>query len=231
MKKLRILVLAAVVATSMMGVGYAAWTDGFQTTSTINTGELEVEISSFDSKIMVDYSTDTMRGLKDNLEVTPPSIDNEEQKITYAFKNLYPGTAAVTYLTAKNTGTMPAAIQRLTVTLRHNNKIIEAGTASELAKGMNVAYSFAVRDSDSKIVRGQKITGTCSFLELPEVMSKKLVGQYLLPNEELSTGDQAENSGYWLKYNILPTLVNDGELDGVSIDIDFDFVQHNLFTK
>jgi hypothetical protein len=232
MKKLRILVLAAIVATSMMGVGYAAWTDSFQTTSTINTGELEVKLTSANSKIVVDYSDVSMKDLRDNTVTAKsqlPTVDAANQNITYSFDNLYPGTHAITYLTAKNIGTMPAAIQKLTVTLTDNKgNIILPVSASALANAMTVDYSFAIKNSDNGITR-DSVSGTCNFLELPKALSDSLVGKYLLPDEELTAGDNAEFSGYWVQYNLPANLLDAGELNGVSIDVDFDFVQHNLF--
>jgi hypothetical protein len=247
MKRAKFLVLAVVVATSMMGAGYAAWTDGFKTTSTVKTGNLDVQITGANATAYVVVNTDNYNGndykslthqytdystiKADNLIATQPQIDNDTKSITYNFENLYPGAETVGQLTVQNMGTMPAAIQKVNVTLEDTDKY--------LSDNIWVIYDFSIKNvkdiKDPNVAPRKKIHGECFLKDFGNSLAKKLEGEYLLPDEVLTADPdnttEQEQAGYTVRFKFEKGNFNgdNGEKLSATIKVDFNFVQHNLF--
>ncbi|WP_031513290.1 hypothetical protein [Desulfofalx alkaliphila] len=129
MKKFKFLALAIALAVMLMGAGYAAWTDSFKTTTTLETGNLKIELSNAQES----YEVTTMKNdeyaalvAEDNVYRTADrnvkvengvlhdvAIDHETNTVSFGFGNLYPGTTVWTTLEATNTGTVPAVLENV----------------------------------------------------------------------------------------------------------------------
>jgi len=96
MKKSRFIVGILVMAIMLMGAGYAAWTQGFTVTNTVNTGELLITAGI--SNLVVDDDR-YMSAIDDDMEVV--------------ISDLYPGGSVTYDVTFKNEGTLAAKLEEI----------------------------------------------------------------------------------------------------------------------
>lgn len=104
MKKTKFIALALIVALSLVGAGYALWTDSININGTVGTGEFEVIVESVHVQPSSQY-------VKDNGSNVNPAKDTANILI----KDMYPGSHATAYVTVKNTGTVKAVLQSFDV--------------------------------------------------------------------------------------------------------------------
>ncbi|HHY91587.1 MAG TPA: hypothetical protein GX503_07970 [Clostridiales bacterium] len=240
MQRTKFLALVLAVAVVLMGAGYAAWTDTFRVDSTIETGELSVELSDArndsDAKVKVfEVKKNEYREAeaRDNINVVGPQIDSNKKKVTFQFKNLFPGTKAYTKFKAKNNGTVPAKINNVTVSWNTLNKGPDG--KEDLAGAMMVDYRFRIINN-----RGDKVEdfeGTCKLSDLERELNAKLRGKELMSNYELVSwttsgqgkGKQENIFAFEIPHNALNG--DQGEREVLNVTIDFDFTQHNTYVE
>jgi hypothetical protein len=124
MKRTKFVMLAVIVALVLMGAGYAAWTQVFTIESTVNTGELfvqventsnEYEVLNSDGDVVASGNLDTTDDYL-NLSVATaegdPSVINGENgtlsELTFELYKMYPGTRVISDITFQNLGTLKA---------------------------------------------------------------------------------------------------------------------------
>lgn len=107
MKKLGSIFIALVVAFSLMGVGYATWTQTLTVNGTVNTGTFDVVFNSFTAP------AGTI-GSGVIVPVTPDGTDPTHKYIV-SVSNLYPGKDEDITFVLKNTGTVPAKITAIKI--------------------------------------------------------------------------------------------------------------------
>jgi predicted ribosomally synthesized peptide with SipW-like signal peptide len=112
MKKSRFLALVLVASLSLVGAGYAYWTDTLFVNSTVNTGKFEVEFTKV-STGLVDHGVKTADNYT-NLN-TPIAELTDSNTTTIKIVNLYPGKEVTYEITAANTGTIPVVFDKATV--------------------------------------------------------------------------------------------------------------------
>jgi hypothetical protein len=125
MKRTRFVLLAVVAALVLMGAGYAAWTQTFNITSNISTGELFVKVGHDSTEVEVwDPATGQYKNIADG-EVehylsfpgeSPAVVEGAVEKnrenagtlasIKYSLYDMYPGTKLTTTISFENLGTM-----------------------------------------------------------------------------------------------------------------------------
>ncbi|AUS95550.1 hypothetical protein CDQ84_16720 [Clostridium thermosuccinogenes] len=120
MNKTRFILLVTVAAMVLMGAAYAAWTQTFTISSTVDTGELFVKISEV-NKVEVDdgkgsYTTagNSYLDLSNLVNYTTARNADGTQEtlstLSYDIDKVYPGTRLTTTLTFTNMGTMRTKI-------------------------------------------------------------------------------------------------------------------------
>ncbi|WP_031513292.1 hypothetical protein [Desulfofalx alkaliphila] len=251
MKKFKYLALVTALAVMLMGAGYAAWTDGFKVSNTINTGELSVAIlagdcNKPDEAYTVQFSegyngyNHPYRDLRANDNVYRvndegnkaehnkryyPTVENNT--VSFGFGNLYPGTTVETNLSARNTGSVPVVLQ----SIKLDNKV---GFDTELAEIIQVEYGFGKYDSGEKAPRVDLMT--VSLAQLEESLQEYMTGIVLLPNNQFGSAT-GENLYTEMKFIIpgdwdVEGLDNNaGQNQEIKFDIEFEFIQYNLFER
>lgn len=235
MKKRRLVALALAAGIMLMGAGYAQWNDNITVKTTVETGELEVELQcSCADAYVYENATEIWRYYSgneeyyDNIKVSTPIIKGDT--VTFGFENLFPGSAAVAKLYIKNTGTMPAVLQGIKV----DPKTIDSYDGkAELLEVVLVDYRFRVKDSEGNVVPGYKFSGeNVPLKDLQRELDTQLKGIELLP-DYVFTSDWDETDTMHDKFVFkIPhgSLKGDqGEKEIINVAIDFNFVQHNMF--
>lgn len=128
MKKTRFIALALVVALMLMGAGYAAWSEPLSLTSTVKTGNFNMEITQASIKTGDDYAKNHSHNWHEydwthdgDQEV---SIYNNKNQVIVEFKDLYPGGCVGLGMTAKNIGTIPAKLKSIKVEFLSGNEAL-----------------------------------------------------------------------------------------------------------
>ncbi|NTX00047.1 MAG: hypothetical protein HGB35_09025 [Geobacteraceae bacterium] len=101
MRKMRLIVIVAVVALLVVGAAYAAWTSRVTISANASSGEMDVEISSVSVGNVSEYvvfDTDSI------------SISEDKKTATVSIKNLYPGAEANATIVITNIGTIPVML-------------------------------------------------------------------------------------------------------------------------
>jgi len=233
MKKTKILALFLVVGVMITGVGYAAWTDSFKVETTINTGEFKIEL-----KPCVSFSTEVYDKAYDeddpwrtpyeneHIIIAEPIIEKDSNKVTFNFKNLFPGTKSIVAFKAENIGTIPAAIQDIDVQVKTS---ADKDEKHDLEDAINVRYNFIIKNQGGKT---EYISGKSPLKQLQSNLNDKLKGKILNPDCEITTyndesGKIEDNFKFYIPKNSLKG--DEGEEETVEITINFNFVQSNLY--
>jgi hypothetical protein len=115
MKKSRLIALTLVVALMLMGTAYAAWTQTINVTSNVETGVLDITPTAATETrgAIMQYTNGGWGGANhtyDLLELDYVITEGENGNDTVAFagSNYFPGSEFRTYVTFKNTGSIPA---------------------------------------------------------------------------------------------------------------------------
>lgn len=116
MKKTRFLALVIVIAMTLVGAGYAWWTDTLVVKSTVETGTLDVQFKDYPD-LMVDEESEY-------LEVVDP--DYGEKEVAFTVKNMYPGAQYRTVFTQENVGSIPAKLESVEVKVNGSNAVKES---------------------------------------------------------------------------------------------------------
>jgi len=117
MKKVKILVVILTVALMVMGIGYAAWNDQANLTSTAKTGKLDVTwigATVYSGTTYGDLSAKTdfqkkfafTKGEVNKFEYDNVGVYNKNDKVVVTLRDLYPGAHIRVDLTGKNDSTM-----------------------------------------------------------------------------------------------------------------------------
>ncbi len=136
MKKLGLIILSLVMAISVIGVGYAAWTDQLFIDGTVTTGNFGVIFSASSPE------TDT-----DPYAQTTCVISDDGKTATFKVTGAYPGYTGTASLTIENTGTVPAtlaATDGLIFTATDNNGIANNITLDSFTLNGNIVDPTAM---------------------------------------------------------------------------------------
>lgn len=117
MKKTRFIALVLVVAMMLVGAGYAAWTDQVFVTSTVRTGNFDVEIT----KATVRSGDNDAQNYAHNPAWShydwthTGTVTHNANEAIVEFKDLYPGGCIQLDMTTTNKGTIPAKLKSIDV--------------------------------------------------------------------------------------------------------------------
>jgi predicted ribosomally synthesized peptide with SipW-like signal peptide len=246
MKRTKVLALVLAVAVMLMGAGYAAWTDKLEVNTTIDTGELSVRfihdnaIDDYWASPRMYYLSKNAPGYEQAWNSANPNdllsgtVQYSEKAMTFTFHNLYPGTRAAGLYMIENNGTIPAVIQNVDVTIETTNAGPDG--VAQVADKMVVNQSFVKVLRGGAVIESHNINGI-SLAQLGSTLEGYLKGVRLQPEDTIvftgedfinETGEQVRNQFHFeLPYDSL--FEDDGEKETFKVEIDFDFVQHNMF--
>jgi predicted ribosomally synthesized peptide with SipW-like signal peptide len=108
MKKTKFLALILVVAITVMGAGYAYWTQELKITNTVSTGDLDVRFVPLDTFAGDYLAKDYLDGDADYMNVTIEP--NSEDTIGFNINKIYPGAGGFIGFAIVNQGTVPAKL-------------------------------------------------------------------------------------------------------------------------
>lgn len=133
MKKTKLMALVMVVALMLMGVGYAAWTETFETDVSFETGNMEITLLDLydnntegsEATIFVLNKDGDEGGIKVDDKKTTKCTDEEDNfygmsvenvnvsgnKLTADFRNMVPGSVAFVGLRMKNNSSIPVCLE------------------------------------------------------------------------------------------------------------------------
>ncbi len=116
MKKIKLLSGVLVGALLCVGVGYAAWTQSFTVTNTVNTGELKVGIERATQPKLeaIDSTGYEVRNISD-VSAKWTSFKEGDEKINLEIGNAFPGLRASYWINVKNYGTVPVRAEKIVV--------------------------------------------------------------------------------------------------------------------
>ena len=113
--KMAALFAVLMIALSVLGFAYAYWSETLTIEGTITTGELDVEFTEQYTISCSDYMTCTV-SFENGDDVEPSSGTTDYSKMTVMVDNGYPcGWCNVTF-TIHNCGTIPAKVDKITIT-------------------------------------------------------------------------------------------------------------------
>ncbi len=248
MKKTRLMALALGAAITVAGVGYAAWTDKLTVTSTVATGELNVQFvgpqnpngdNYYRSPRMYYAHRDAQVGTWNWASATPndlltSNITYGAKEMTFEFRNMYPGTRGCGLYTFENNGTIPAVIKDVVVTSTTTRDLNPADGEKVLAN-LKVTHSTLQVIRDGVAIKEGGIDNT-PLADLQTKLNNFFDGVRLQPNDKIvlgaadiagkTVGEEA-NTTFNFELPIDSLNANEGENETVQIKIEFNFIQHN----
>ncbi|MBF8982471.1 hypothetical protein IZY60_02865 [Lutibacter sp. B2] len=248
MKKTKFLALALAAGIMMMGAGYAAWTDDFTAVNTVNTGTLEVSLAEADNyadiylahgdnafdDTQVNGDWERITDNNDYYNITMKTDTTVDKQVTFNFTNVFPGVTATSYFKLQNSGTVPAAIQTVTVDVTDKDgKTIDANNPAnkELYDAMKVFNRFYINRADGtkETIEGSWVT----LGELQNELTNKLANGKVVLEGGAQIGTLGEDGTKSTWFSIPKDSLNgdEGEGQNIKVEVRFDFVQSNLVTK
>ncbi len=121
MKRTKVLALVLVAAIMLMGAGYAAWTDQTFLTTTVRTGNFNMEITKATTRTGDNQTQNEVHNWHqyDWTHTGPVSFTADEAIVE--LKDLYPGGIVQVDMTTVNKGTIPARLKSIDVAFLDGN--------------------------------------------------------------------------------------------------------------
>jgi|GEM_PF-790388 hypothetical protein len=143
--------LACVIASAMllMGTGYAYWTDAFQLSGTVDTGNLQVKLvnASADSKFS-DYlgafndNDATFRTSTGTVDKT--NINADVSAVDFSLTDMYPGYGQTFTFKADNLGTVAAKLSSIDIT---GNDVLADNSNKQLLNEIGINLQAKIKDT------------------------------------------------------------------------------------
>lgn len=200
MKKSKIITSTLVVASLLMGAGYAAWNDTVTFNHSVTTGELNVEFVENSSYA---YSWD---------DYVSVSYSNDNTTANFCAQNMYPGTNYFCNVLEKNEGTIPAVFDSATVTISGTPEVIE---------NMSAHYWIWVYHNDGSIEDLGYLD--CPLTDIATDLTSYLSDVILNPGDSISL--QGDSTDYFATYSFSEDADNDTMNGYVDFSIQFNWVQ------
>lgn len=125
MKKSRFLAMVLVLSLTLMGAGYAFWTDALAINNTVDTGK-------FDVSYVVDRDhprAETKEGRNSDPYMAAKISKIDEKTLTFEVTDIYPGGYARYDIKVKNNGTLPVVLSGATLKVEENEELAKLLTA------------------------------------------------------------------------------------------------------
>lgn len=212
MKRFKYIASALVLSTALMGAGYAFWTNSVTLTGYVNAGDLNVDFvnqgATSRPPIQKKYPD---CGISVNDYSTAKILHNNNKSTTLSIDNMYPGITAWFRFKIKNTGSIPANINDITIA---NNK-----SSSSLNENLTLSGSYEVycADGSKKRISGYPVTDSfeSTFGDLESTINSLLqdiqldVGEFItleisitLPDDEYTGNNtKGQNIEFDMQFN------------------------------
>lgn len=152
MKKQKVIAVALAAAITVMGAGYAGWTETVTINNTVETGKLSVALANGTVSV-----TDGTSDVSDSLSRTAEAIavvTGDANVANVEVTNLYPGAVVTVTIPVTNDGTIPVLVETAMTASTHAGWF-NVSTISEPArlgvedadKSGEIIYTITVNDS------------------------------------------------------------------------------------
>jgi archaellum component FlaG (FlaF/FlaG flagellin family) len=187
MKKSRFLALVLVASLSLVGAGYAYWTDALFVNSTVKTGTFDVEFTKVKTEIVEHGDNKKAENYTNKDNPTIAKITNPNTA-TITIENLYPGKEVNYDIYVKNTGSIPVVFDYADVEFKgdtdHLKKVLQAKCGLSFGEPSKFQDMDSLEKQINDLLNGLKIDPTD-----PE---KEIKGAFILPtsveNSDLAEG-------------------------------------------
>ncbi|ERI92101.1 hypothetical protein HMPREF1982_02641 [Clostridiales bacterium oral taxon 876 str. F0540] len=175
MKKAKFMALALAGAITLMGAGYAAWTDKVTLSSSVSTGHLDLY---YTSKTVNETFTQIPAYVTPGITFTSDAgtdITNPDYTdvATITLTNMYPGAQVTANLEVNNRSTIPVMFAAIPQIVPGNSSLTNAmdvtiASVTYTPAGQNTTPVTVTKDNlaslaSVQIKEGTKITFTCQF--------------------------------------------------------------------
>jgi predicted ribosomally synthesized peptide with SipW-like signal peptide len=168
MKKIGLLALTLIIALGALGIGYASWTDQINVTGTVNTGSVDLDVTSVSSTYV--YKNLENEGIvispteivDDDLLYVASAVGSmtNEKNVVVTFDNIFPiGRKFVADFEATYNGTIPVKVQVADLAI---NWADDNDGNDDLSYG----YTFYVNNQPSSLTGVQLHTGDKLHVEV-----------------------------------------------------------------
>ena len=208
MRKMKLIIIVAIVALLAVGGAYASWTSRATISANASAGEMDVEISSISIGQVSEYV---------EFETDSITISEDKKSATVSIQNLYPGAEANATIVVTNIGTIPvqlsgaSQVRELAV-----NTVTNANLSATDANMLIVQYTASadtktgqMKASDSSAEASTTLFQNTSFV----IEAGKTIefNMHILLNRDAS--DETEKSLY--QFQFIPMFVQaNGESTG-----------------
>jgi hypothetical protein len=226
MKKTRFIALALVVAIMLMGAGYAAWSDQVFLTSTVRTGNFDMEITKLSARTGDNQAQNEAHDWHHFDWTDTGTFEFNGTSAVVELKDLYPGGVVQIDMTMANSGTIPAKLKSIDVELLNESEeglfdLLRAQTSWKAdIDGADVpdkqdAWAHVEWDRDP----WYKVPGALNAL----VNNLKDNNIVIEPNGYLSLGDGTEDG--CIKFKLDPSAGNEYQNKSCKFKITFNWEQ------
>lgn len=211
MKKGRIITATILVATMLIGAGYASWTSSTKINHNITTGNMDVQF------IAPHYSSVEVSGD----QYVQPTVNRTAHEVTFTLNNLYPGASYTTLTEEKNTGT---------IGVKFDNAVVTIADGSNAVLAANTTVDFDCWVFNEAGVHIGTITPTQSNIhlnQLQSVLNSTLANVRLEPNQYLRLQGHSVDQSMTFTFNDGATVTNDTQNKSLSFSIQLNWKQFN----
>ncbi|MFT9495128.1 hypothetical protein [Anaerosolibacter sp.] len=111
MKRTKVLALVLSAAVMLMGAGYAAWSDQVFVTSTVRTGNFNMEVTKATTRTGDEQAKNEVHNWHSYDWTHSASVEHKANEVIVEFNDLYPGGMVQLDMTTVNNGTLPARLK------------------------------------------------------------------------------------------------------------------------
>jgi len=214
MKNKKFMAMILVLSMMLMGAGYAAWTQSFDVTATVDTGELKLIYLDDDHP---NYSWDAT-AIVEEFKYQTATWTVNENTFDYQINDLYPGIDICVNQQIANVGTIPAVFDSATV-------VFSDDTDQTLLDDMMVNYEFYwIYDENGNVVEESPWTAPTSLGNFEANINEALEGARIEPGQSLAFGNIL-NDHYDMELSSDTT--NDTENSHLGFTVTLNFKQFN----
>lgn len=209
------IIAAIAIAITLLGTGYAYWTETLTIGNTVSTGYLDVKFIDADAW---DYDDSETFSHRSNLVIAHKTISGDGKSISLTVDNLYPGAGASLDFLVENIGTIPAKIGTVTGTVIKNQDLADAldyyvDTVRLYTNGYGQSYEIEPIQADTVEDLALKLQETLDDIilnpgdKLYLYRSQEHPGYDIIMPESI-TGDDFENEQLIFNLGLTFTQVN-----------------------
>ena len=238
MNRAKLLTLILLLSVTVIGAGYAYWSEALIINSTVTTAELRVEFEDIENIVEPDYPDIEDMEFPDYR--VPTKLIDENHTLIAAFRNVFPGLRYSVPFKLINKGTIPATFKNCTVTSDIKDSCLKSGESedaliTQLNANLKIKYlHFRIFDgngaqigSTTSIVNGTPI----NLVDLAGKINTALNNLTLYPGQYLQVSSdqniEVKKLGGKVTFLFSSDFGNDFENRDFSVKINMNWKQFN----